>query len=174
MRLHKTRALARAAALAIVALGLAPLQALAAPGLCAAQEQVLFSCRIGAKQAAVCASPPLDATGGNVQYRFGRPGSWPELAYPAAGSDWRAAVRGATLTFSGGGGAVLAFERPPYRYAVYSAVGQGWGEKAGVVVDKGGRRISVLRCTGPVLSELGPDLFARAGIASLEGDFELP
>jgi hypothetical protein len=78
------------------------------------------------------------------------------------------------LTFSGGGGAFLAFARARHRYVVYSAVGRGWGSKAGAVVEKDGKRIAILACRGEAMSQLGPDLFSRAGIAPADEDFELP
>jgi hypothetical protein len=152
---------------------LAPIDARAETGLCPAPERALFSCAIGAKEVAVCASGDLAQTTGTIQYRFGRP-SRVELAYPPAGGDWRAVTRSGTLAFSGGGGAFLAFERPPYRYVVYTAIGQGWGSKAGVVVEKSGKRIANLKCATEARSELGPDLFSSAGIAPFEDSFELP
>jgi hypothetical protein len=66
--------------------------------------------------------------------------------------------------FSGGGGAWLAFTRGEHRYVVYTAIGQGWGDKAGVVVERGGRRLAALACTRPPVSDIGPELFERAGI----------
>lgn len=140
---------------------------------CAPPQRALFACSVGAKVVAVCASPDLAADAGRVQYRFGRPDAL-DLAYPPADADWRTLTRGGTLVYSGGGGAFLAFARAPYRYVVYTAVGQGWGSRAGVVVEKGGRRIANLACKGEVTSELGPDLFTRAGIAEAETAFELP
>jgi hypothetical protein len=149
------------------------LPAAAASALCNAPEQTLFGCSTGSKRVAVCASADLTAASGRLQYRFGRPGAV-ELATPAEGSDGRAGVRGGTLVFSAGGGAYLSFARPPYRYVVYTAIGSGWGPKAGVVVEQGGTRIAHLRCREPVQSLLGPELFARAGIEPDAADFELP
>jgi hypothetical protein len=139
---------------------------------CPPSLQALFSCRTGTKTIAVCGSPALSTTSGVLQYRFGS-ASKMELSFPPAGADWRTVTRGGTLMFSGGGGAFLAFSRAPYRYVVYSAVGRGWGSKAGVVVEKEGKRIASLACDGEARSQLGPDLFTRAGIATVD-DFELP
>lgn len=140
---------------------------------CAPPERAVFSCSTGTKTIAVCRSPDLTASSGTLQYRFGRPAAL-ELSHPPAGADWRAVTRGGTLTYSGGGGAWLAFTNAPYRYIVYSAVGKGWGSKAGVVVENGGRRIANLACKGKAMSELGPDLFSMAGVQDVEGGFELP
>lgn len=147
--------------------------AAAEPTRCPAPQRPVFSCSTGTKTVAVCASADLSSTAGTLQYRFGRPRAV-ELAHPDAGADWRAVTRGKTLAYSGGGGAFLSFDKAPYRYVVYTAIGRGWGERAGVLVEKNGRRIASLRCKRPVVSELGPDLFSKAGIAEADADIELP
>jgi hypothetical protein len=147
--------------------------AAAGPSHCATKEQTLFSCSAGRKTVSVCASANLAAKEGRLQYRFGRPKA-PEFAYPPPDADWRSATRAGVLTFSGGGGAYLAFASGPYRYVVYTAIGKGWGEKAGLAVEKNGRRATSLPCKGRETSELGPDLFARAGIAEDSAGFDLP
>jgi hypothetical protein len=68
----------------------------------------------------------------------------------------------------------MVFAKPPYRYIVYSAIGKGWGQKSGVVVEKDGKRIANLPCTGRTTSELGPEFFERAGVRPADHDFELP
>ena len=140
---------------------------------CVLPERAVFSCTTGTKIIAVCRSQDLSASSGTLQYRFGRPAAV-ELSYPPPGTDWRAVTRGGTLTYSGGGGAWLAFTNAPYRYVVYSAVGKGWGSKAGVVVEKSGKRIANLACKGKAVSELGLDLFSQVGIEEAEDGFELP
>jgi hypothetical protein len=140
---------------------------------CVPPQRTLFSCSTGAKTISVCGSQDLTANSGRVQYRFGPPAAV-ALSYPPAGADWRNVTRAGTLMFSGGGGAFLAFTKPPYRYIVYSAVGQGWASKAGVVVEKGTKRIANVACRDKAISELGPDLFSKAGIAQADDDFELP
>lgn len=51
--------------------------------LCAADEQVVFSCQVGAKVLSLCANGALSQASGRMQYRFGREGRVPELSYPA-------------------------------------------------------------------------------------------
>lgn len=171
---HRAHApLALAALVAALIAAVTPMCVAAEPVACAPTERTLFSCRTGSKQVAVCASPELAETGGVVQYRFGRPGA-AELVYPAMGADWRTVTRSGGLMFSGGGGAFLAFTNERYRYVVYSAVGRGWGSRAGVVVEQAGKRIASLACRGAVTSDLGPNLFSAAGIESAEGSFDLP
>lgn len=139
---------------------------------CTDAESVLFSCRIGKNVVSVCASQ-LSAGAGQVQYRFG-PEHSPTVNLPRAGSDWRNRVSAGVLTFAGGGGAYLGFNNGPYRYVVYTAIGQGWGEKAGVSVKKNGKLVRNLQCSHKAVSELGPDLFYSSGFPEdLEG-FDLP
>lgn len=140
---------------------------------CVPPQRALFSCSTGTKTISVCGSRDLTTSSGLLEYRFGRPAAV-ELSYPPAGADWREVTRGGTLVFSGGGGAFLAFTNAPYRYIVYSAVGQGWGSKAGVVVEKHGKQIANLACKGKAMSEIGPDLFSKAGIERADESFEVP
>jgi hypothetical protein len=151
------------------------LQSIAAAGAfhCGSEEQTLFACSTGRKAVSVCASPDLSTSHGFVQYRFGPPAA-PQLVYPPADAEWRKVTRGGVLTYSGGGGAYLAFSSAPYRYIVYTAIGRGWGTKAGVVVEKSGKRVASLPCRGEVASELGPDLFMQAGVAEDPEGFDLP
>ena len=144
----------------------------AEPTACPATQRTLFACVTGGKLVAVCGSATLTATSGSVQYRFGRPDKV-ELSYPASGAEWRPVTRGGSLLLSGGGGAFVSFARVPYRYIVYTASGSGWGQKAGVVVEKNGQRLANLACHGTVTSELGPDLFSSAGIELADESFDL-
>jgi hypothetical protein len=161
--------------LAVMAAALA-IEASSAPAalrtLCASEQSTLFSCSTGANLVSVCGSTDLSASAATLQYRFGRPGkAW---VHPAEGLDWRPLTHAGTWTFSGGGGAWLAFAKKTHRYTVYTAVGQGWRAKAGVVVEQGGQRVAHLRCRAAPRSDLGPALFERAGLAD-EGDtFTLP
>lgn len=124
----------------------------AAPaGLCRPAETVVFSCPAGAKVVSVCASGR--GAGARVQYRYGKPGAPPELLLPRAPGLPPAVASGDTLMFSGGGGAWLRFVNGAFSYTVFSAIGR-WGpggapaEKAGVLVEKSGVRVSHVRCTG--------------------------
>lgn len=51
--------------------------------------------------------------------------------------------------------------------------------KEGVLRDGGGvgknrQRIAGIQCTEPAASEIGPDLFEKAGLPEDEGEFDLP
>lgn len=164
----------RGAAAVLVLGAAAALVPPAARAHCAADEQTLFACPAGTRTLAVCAAPDLDAARGWLQYRYGRAGAV-ELRLPTERDGaWRARVRGGTLAYSGGGGAYLAFTHPPYRYVVFTASGRGWGHKAGVIVERAGKRIAHRACTGAVTSALGPELFERAGIRLIEEELVLP
>lgn len=147
-----------------------------ATGYCAADEAVVFHCSAGAKQISVCASLDIGPASGYVQYRFGKPGQAPEMAKPDAGSpaarqSGPQRVYGRTESYSGGGGAWLRFYNANTAYTVYSGIGN-WGpdggkmEKAGVAVERGGKRIANVPCDGQTNSgELGPEWLELAGFA---------
>jgi hypothetical protein len=147
---------------------------------CAADEQVVFACRTGAKQVAVCASKDAAPTSGYVQYRFGRPGQPPELELPAERIPPAGAATADNVPFSGGGASWMRFRRGDHAYVVYTGIGQ-WGpqgeveERAGIVVERRGARIATLVCdSGQATGELGPDWFERVGVGANGEAFELP
>jgi hypothetical protein len=144
----------------------------ATPSHCTAGEKVIFSCSTGTKLVSVCASGDLSAGVGSLSYRFGPPGQ-PEMTYPPPGP-WRNVTRSGVWTFSGGGGAWLAFHRDAFRYVVYTAIGRGWGTKAGVAVEQNGKLLTNLPCRDNPVSELGPDFFSNADIPDDTSPFELP
>jgi len=137
---------------------------------CATNERIVFSCATDHKVVSVCASG--DLAHGSLSYRFGPVGR-PEISYPSPGES-RDVVKAGRWVFAGGGGAWLAFHRSPYRYIVYSAIGRGWHEKAGLAVEKDSHLLRNLRCRGTPISELGPDFFSNAGIPDDETPFDLP
>jgi hypothetical protein len=137
---------------------------------CAKNERIVFSCATDHKVVSVCASG--DLAHGSLSYRFGPVGR-PEISYPSPGES-RDVVKAGRWVFAGGGGAWLAFHRSPYRYIVYSAIGRGWHEKAGLAVEKDNHLLRNLRCRGTPISELGPDFFSNAGVPDDETPFDLP
>lgn len=144
----------------------------AAPSLCAPAEKVIFSCSTGAKIVSVCAAGDLSAGVGSLSYRFGPPGR-PEMTYPPSGQ-WRTVTRSGQWTFSGGGGAWLAFHNEAFRYIVYTAIGRGWGEKSGVAVEQNGKVVVNMPCRDLPVFELGPDFFSASGIPDDDKPFDLP
>jgi hypothetical protein len=148
---------------------------------CTSQETVVFSCRTGAKMVSVCASRPAGPTRGYLQYRFGKPDSSEplEMILPESQLPPPRVAAGENVPFSGGGGSWLRFPRAPLAYTVYSGIGK-WGpkgevrEKAGVVVERQGKQIANLKCTGKAIGELGPEWFERSGISAGGQDFAFP
>ncbi len=148
--------------------------------LCRPTERVAFSCAAARQYVSLCASPNLSPGQGYLVYRHGRPGHL-DLEYPSRDADRSKAYAGGILSFSGGGGAWLRLATPPYTYTVFTAVGK-WApggalaDIAGVAVRKGELDIAAVRCTAPATSELGPDLFQKAGVPEPPGadGFEIP
>lgn len=107
-------------ALSIALAVLAARTGVAATTLCAANEQVIFSCQIGAsKIASVCGSPNLGDEGAYLQYRMGMPKRL-ELVFPPkkrASQDrfsWNHTFRPRY-----GMADWLEFSTSKYRYSVY-------------------------------------------------------
>ncbi|MBK8817401.1 MAG: hypothetical protein IPN42_18795 [Methylococcaceae bacterium] len=141
---------------------------------CTKNETIVFSCRTGSKIVSVCASKTIASGSGYLQYRFG-PKKKPELIYPENQlPSAKTNIQADTLTFAGGGGAYLRFKREEYGYVIYTAIGRGWGEKAGVVVERNNASQVNLPCKKPVVSELGPDFFEQAGILKDTLGFDIP
>lgn len=150
-----------------------------ADSLCAPDEDVVFTCAVGAKSVSVCASADLSPAAGVAQYRFGVPRKTPELTLPSGKAHPARVAHGQSESFSGGGGAWLRFRQGAYAYVVYTGIGK-WGpkgttrEKAGVIVEKDGARVASLQCKGKAQSELGPEWFEKAGIQPAGETFEFP
>ncbi len=138
---------------------------------CTAQETVVFSCRTGVKMVSVCASKNATQSKGYLQYRFGKPDSneAPELMLPEGQLTANKAASGETVPFAGGAGSWLRFKKGSYSYVAYSGVGK-WGpkgetrEKNGLVVERSGKAVANLKCTGDATSELGPEWYEKMGV----------
>lgn len=148
---------------------------------CTPLETVVFACWTGKKLVSVCAADATAPGRGYVQYRFGNPDSpaGMELAFPEGGVAPAKAATGATIPYAGGGAAWMRFPRGEYAYVLFTGIGK-WGPRretldyAGVTVERNGKRVSNLLCSGPYQSELGPDWFERVGITGEPDAFELP
>jgi hypothetical protein len=147
--------------------------AVAADSLCSGQETRVFNCAAGSKIVSVCASTTLTKSAGYLQYRFGSKTA-AEVQIPAAQTHPDTSIKAGNLMFAGGGGAYLRFANGGYEYVVYTAIGKGWGTKEGVAVQKGGKPVANIKCSKLAESKLGAEFFEQAGLASDEGDFDLP
>jgi hypothetical protein len=158
----------------VVAAGIAACAATGhAQSLCHPDEQILFDCAAKAKVISVCASPGWSGSTGRLEYRYG-PAGHPEVVLPTVPTPPASSAKAGSLAFSGGGGAYLRFEANGYAYVVYTAIGASWGEKAGVVVERDGKRKASISCSGAERSELGAALFQKAGFLKDDAGFDLP
>lgn len=148
---------------------------------CTPLEETIFACRTSAKLVSVCASKDAGPARGYAQYRFGKPDSRDpiELTLPESLLPPARVATAAAIPFAGGGAAWMRFRKGDHAYVVFSGIGK-WGpkgetlERAGLVVERGGKRIAHLACTGPVTGDLGPDWFGKVGLESRGEDFDLP
>jgi hypothetical protein len=148
---------------------------------CTPMEQVVFSCRTGAKLVSVCASKDASRTKGYMQYRFGKPDSTEplEMILPEGQIVSNKAATGDNVPYAGGGASWLRFSKGGYSYTVYSGIGR-WGpkgetqEKNGLLVERSGKRIANLKCNNEPASELGPDFFEKLKIQANGQEFDMP
>ncbi|TAJ85378.1 MAG: hypothetical protein EPO10_13730 [Reyranella sp.] len=150
---------------------------------CTPTETIIFSCRTSpAKLVSVCASKDAAPNKGYLQYRTGKPDSGEplDLTLPAAQVPPPQAASGESFALAGGGGAWLRVSaKNNIAFVVYTGIGN-WGprgethEKAGVTVERDGKAVANLSCTGKPISLLGPDWFAKADITAKGQDFDLP
>lgn len=91
-------------------------QVQAQPSLCTKDEVTEWSCTAGRKVYSLCASRDLGPTSGTLQYRAGKKGSKPELAFPDPATHPKGhfvlniVSRGATLSFSNKGYTYYVYE----------------------------------------------------------------
>lgn len=148
---------------------------------CTPMEQVVFTCRTGAKMVSVCASKDASRSKGYMQYRFGKPDSTEplEMTLPEGQILPSKAATGDNLPYAGGGASWLRFSKGDYNYVVYTGIGK-WGpkgqtqEKQGLLVERSGKRIAQLKCSNTPDSELGPDFFEKMKINGGNYEFDMP
>ena len=143
------------------------------PSLCAADEVTVFECPSRGKQIAICASRGWTPESGWVQYRFGT-AKRIEVAVPSTAVRPADGVSVAQRPIARGGFALAAFRADRHVYVVYSAISGGWGEKAGVVVDRDDVRIATRRCDRGKEGEFGDGFLDRRGLSEASGPFLLP
>lgn len=142
---------------------------------CTNTEVEVFACRTGEKMVSVCASRDLAPKRGYVQYRFGKAGETPEMLLPAKQEHPGRTASGESNSFAAGASSWLRFTNGSVAYVVYSGIGR-WGpkgateERAGVVVERDGKRTANVRCVGKERSKLAPDWFEKSGIQARRDD----
>ncbi len=149
---------------------------------CTPAETVVFSCRTSpTKMISVCASRDASPTRGYLQYRTGKPDSTDplDLPLPSGHVPPPQAATGESVPFAGGGGAWLRVATKSVGFVLFTGIGK-WGprgeiqEKAGVAIERDGKQVASLKCTGKPISLLGPDYFEKVGIKSKGQDFDFP
>ncbi len=148
---------------------------------CTPMEQLVFSCRTGAKLVSVCASKDASRTKGYIQYRFGKPDATEplEMILPEGQIVPSKAATGDNVPYAGGGASWLRFSKGVYSYTVYSGIGR-WGpkgetqEKSGLLVERSGKRVANLKCNNEPVSEIGPDFFDKLKIQGNGQEFDMP
>lgn len=149
---------------------------------CTPSETVVFSCRTSpTKMISVCASRDASPTKGYLQYRTGKPDSNDplDLTLPSAQIPPPQAATGEAVPFAGGGGAWLRVATKSVGFVLFTGIGK-WGprgeiqEKAGVAIERDGKQVASLKCTGKPISLLGPDYFGKVGITAKDQDFDFP
>ena len=104
-----------------------------------------------------------------------------DLAYSDLGAEPADVFTAGTMMFSGGGGALLRFNRYRFSYTIFTAIGN-WGrtarkaEAAGVAVKKDGKQFTNFPCRADPISEIGPDFFRKLGLKTADPDteFDIP
>ncbi|WP_092157391.1 hypothetical protein [Bosea sp. CRIB-10] len=135
--------------------------------MCQPSETAIFSCAIGSKIASLCASPDLGPRQGRLTYRFGRKGAM-ELIHPEAPMPPDQAFSTAVVGDAGFGGDIVRFGRGDTRYTLYSIIVKGQGERDGVLVARGGRRLADLKCRDFALGTDAWKLLYRAKLPKAE------
>ena len=125
--------------------------------LCSASETAVFSCRLGRKTVSLCISRKPSTSDSKLIYRYGIPGTAPELVYP---NESRGASNAFSFTTIGGPTWVISFHNGKADYDVMSdlkasSLPQYKFTGIGVTVDGG--QTTLRPCnSGPVVMDLQP------------------
>jgi hypothetical protein len=145
-----------------------------APSLCIKGEVAFFTCTTKTKKTISLCGQSLPDDGSWMEYRFGKVGKKPELAYPPTHLSPSAVFERGNLMFSKGGGHWIRFTNEKTRYTVFSARGHIW-EKNGILIEPEGKSAVTVMCDSKTYKESGPsweDL--KVPEAAQQDSFELP
>jgi hypothetical protein len=137
------------------------------PSLCQPGETAVFSCAIGGKTASLCASGDIGPGQGSLSYRFGRKGAI-ELTHPDKPAPPDQAFSTAVVGDAGFAGDIVRFSRGETRYTLYSIIVKGQGERDGILIARGGRRLADLTCKDFALGADAWKLLYRAKLPKAE------
>ena len=144
---------------------------LSRPHLCAAGEEAVFACATrSSKIIALCASPDLGEDKGSLRFISGVRGKI-ELSYPTQDTAPRATFSYGVTGGTAGGAEFLRFDSNGSTYTVFSDYYRG-RERAGLVVERGGKRMSVQICKGGATD--GWSTIYRARLPNASPDFDPP
>lgn len=147
------------------------------PSHCAEGERIVFTCQSASKKLI-----SLCAKDGGIQYRFGAAGrpelTLPETMAPIASKPDVAEGGFISLAGAGAGGAYATFHKGEYDYSVFTmemskgldseGLSLGTQNQSGVLVTKGGKRVTFVACAAAPKSSLPSDLVAES-----KGEFDL-
>jgi hypothetical protein len=137
------------------------------PSLCQPSETAIFSCAVGGKIASLCASGDIGPGQGSLTYRFGRKAAV-ELTHPETPTPPDQAFSTAVVGDAGFAGDIVRFSRGETSYTLYSIIVKGQGERDGILVARGGRRLADLKCKGFALGAEAWRLLYRARLPKAE------
>jgi len=129
-----------------------------AASLCTSDEAVLFSCDVkDGKKVSLCASQPISASQGYLQYRFGKGGAV-ELQYPADLHESQKKFAYSHYSRYQVSRTVVSFENGGYKYSITNDYeGDMPGEKStkiqGVEVSKG-EKATMLACKRDAINKM--------------------
>lgn len=133
--------------------------------LCNPGETVVFSCSVqDQKIVSLCASPDLSRDTGYMQYRYGRDSSRIELTYPRRMDRGDATFKYMQEYAARGGTSALSFRIGRYRYSVFSTTSAFGFNGAGVIIDRGPRRIEYLRCDDKTIVTQADRFYQLSGL----------
>jgi hypothetical protein len=120
-------------------------------GHCQPAETEVFGCEVkGGKHLSVCQSKDSPVV---VQYRFGRLGAI-ELAYPKDTSSSTRLFQLIEQSYVSSMATNLSFTNDGHVFGVFEQMGSGAASNgAGVTIEKGGKVLATVSCTGPVTSD---------------------
>lgn len=141
------------------------------PSHCTAAEKTLYACATGKKLLSICASKDFSAVSGYVQYRFGPKGK-PELSWPPIQNNSRKDIQIGQSRYARGVTSFVRFNKGSYQYIVFDSFGAETESKAGVVVQKDGKKIASLLCTSDYKVNNLEDFIAKQYGLSRDDEYE--
>jgi hypothetical protein len=133
--------------------------------LCNSGETVVFSCSVGEEKiVSLCGSPDLSRDAGYLQYRYGHDPGKLEMTYPRRMDRSDAAFKYWQEYAARGGTSALSFRVGRFRYSVFSTTSAFGFNGAGVIVDRGGKRVAYLKCDDKTIVTQADRFYQLSGL----------